>query len=82
MREVWAGAILAGLLWRLAFLGFSLYIRGYSRLSVHGSITAVVLFLVWVYVSAVIVLYGAEVSAAFARLEAEERTARRGVGGS
>jgi membrane protein len=82
LREVWAGAILAGLLWRLAFLGFSLYIRGYSRLSVHGSITAVVLFLVWVYVSAVIVLYGAEVSAAFARLEAEERTAPRGGGGS
>jgi membrane protein len=82
LREVWTGAILAGLLWRLAFTGFSLYIRGYSRLSVHGSITAVVLFLVWVYVSAVILLYGAEVSAAFARLEAEERAARRAVGGS
>jgi membrane protein len=82
LREVWTGAILAGLLWRLAFTGFSLYIRGYSRLSVHGSITAVVLFLVWVYVSAVILLYGAEVSAAFARLEAEDRAARRAVGGS
>jgi membrane protein len=76
LREVWPGAILAGGLWRLAFMGFSLYVRGLSRWSVNGSITAVVIFLVWVYVSAVILLYGVEVSAAFARLDAEDRAAR------
>jgi membrane protein len=75
VRDVWLGAILAGGLWRLAFMAFSLYVRGYSRWSVHGSITAVVIFLVWVYVSAVILLYGVEVSAAFARLDAEDRAA-------
>ena len=36
--------------------------------SVHGSIAAVVVFLLWVYVSAVILLYGVEVTAAYARL--------------
>lgn len=76
LREVWIGAILAGVLWRIAFIGFALYIRGYSRWSVHGSITAVVLFLVWVYVSAVILLYGVEVSAAYARLDTEDRAER------
>ena len=80
LREVWLGAILAGVLWRLAFIGFALYIRGYSRWSVHGSITAVVLFLVWVYVSAVILLYGVEVSAAYARLDTEDRAARAPAG--
>jgi len=79
LRDVWLGAILAGGLWRLAFMGFSLYVRGLSRWSVHGSITAVVIFLVWVYVSAVILLYGVEVSAAFARLDAEDRAARATV---
>ena len=79
LREVWPGAILAGGLWRLAFMGFSLYVRGLSRWSVNGSITAVVIFLVWVYVSAVILLYGVEVSAAFARLDAEDRAARAAV---
>jgi membrane protein len=79
LREVWPGAILAGGLWRLAFMGFSLYVRGLSRWSVHGSITAVVIFLVWVYVSAVILLYGVEVSAAFARLDAEDRATRTTV---
>ena len=68
LRDVWLGAILAGGLWRLAFAGFSWYVRDLARFSVHGSIAAVVVFLVWVYLSAVILLYGAEVSAAYARL--------------
>ena len=67
LRDVWFGAILAGILWHLAFAGFSLYLRG-ARLSVHGSIGAVIGFLIWVYLSSVILLYGVEVTAAYARL--------------
>jgi membrane protein len=67
-RDVWVGAVTTGLLWRLALAGFSRYVRDLSRFSVHGSIAAVVVFLVWVYISAVILLYGAEVTAAYARL--------------
>jgi membrane protein len=68
LRDVWFGAILAGLLWRLTFAGFAWYVRDLSRFSVHGSVAAVVVFLLWVYVSAVILLYGCEVTAAYARL--------------
>jgi len=71
LRDVWFGAILAGVLWRLAFEGFSWYLRDLSRFSVDGSIAAVVAFLVWVYLSAVILLYGVEVTAAYARLRKE-----------
>jgi membrane protein len=67
-RDVWVGAILTGLLWRGALALFSIYVRDLSRFSVHGSIAAVVVFLIWVYVSAVILLYGAEFTAAYARL--------------
>jgi membrane protein len=67
-RDVWVGAVLTGLLWRLALAGFSQYVRDQSRFSVHGSIGGVVVFLLWVYISAVIFLYGAEVTAAYARL--------------
>jgi membrane protein len=68
-RDVWVGAVLAGLLWRGALAGFSIYVRDLSRfVTVHGSIAAVVVFLLWIYVSAVILLYGAEVTAANARL--------------
>jgi membrane protein len=67
-RDVWVGAILTGLLWRGALAGFSWYVRDLSRFSVHGSIAAVVVFLFWVYISAVILLFGVEVTAAYARL--------------
>lgn len=67
-RDVWVGAVLTGLLWRGALAGFSRYVRDLHRFSVHGSIAAVVVFLVWVYISAVILLYGVEVTAAYARL--------------
>jgi membrane protein len=67
-RDVWVGAVITGLLWRVALSGFSYYVRDMSRFSVHGSIAAVVVFLFWVYISAVILLYGVEVTAANARL--------------
>jgi membrane protein len=67
-RDVWVGAVVTGLAWRGALAGFSWYVRDLRRFSVHGSIAAVVVFLVWVYISAVILLYGVEVTAAYARL--------------
>ena len=49
--------------------GFSWYMRDMSRFTrVNGSIAAVVVFLVWVYLQAVILLYGVEFTAAYARL--------------
>jgi membrane protein len=68
-RDVWVGAILTGLLWRAAFDGFAWYVTGNARMSqIQGSITTVVVFLLWIYVSAVILMYGVEFTAAYARL--------------
>jgi len=68
-RDVWVGAILTGVLWRGAFDGFAWYIAHNSRLTlIQGSIAAVVVFLLWIYVSAVILMYGVEFTASYARL--------------
>ena len=68
-RDVWVGAALTGILWRIAFDGFSWYIsRNTSMTMIHGSIAAVVVFLFWVFVSAIILMYGVEFTAAYARL--------------
>jgi membrane protein len=68
-RDVWVGATLTGVLWRAAFDGFSWYIsRNKSMTMIHGSIAAVVVFLLWVYVSSIILMYGVEFTAAYARL--------------
>jgi membrane protein len=68
-RDVWIGALVTGLLWKGALEAFSWYMRDMSRFTrVNGSIAAVVVFLVWVYIQAVILLYGVEFTAAYARL--------------
>jgi membrane protein len=68
-RDVWVGAFITGLLWRGALAALSWYMREMTSFTrVNGSIAAVVVFLVWVYVQAVILLYGVEFTAAFARL--------------
>jgi membrane protein len=68
-RDVWVGALVTGLLWKGALDGFSWYVRDMTRFTaVNGSIAAVVVFLVWVYTQAVILLYGVEFTAAYARL--------------
>ena len=67
-RDVWVGAILTGLLWRLAFDGFAWYVKTGRLTEVHRSIAAVVIFLVWVYVSSIILMYGVQFTAGYARL--------------
>ncbi|MGE0866022.1 MAG: YihY/virulence factor BrkB family protein [Vicinamibacterales bacterium] len=69
-RDVWPGAIAVGILWRLAFSLFAWYASDLATWNViHGSIAAVVVFLLWIYVSVVILLYGVEVTATYARLQ-------------
>jgi membrane protein len=74
-RDVWPGAILVGVLWRMALSLFSWYAADLASWNViHGSIAVFVVFLLWIYVSAVILLYGVEMTASYARLqEAAER---------
>lgn len=68
-HDVWVGAVLTGVLWRLAVDGFSWIIGGSGRLTlIHGWIAAVVVFLLWIYVSSVILMYGVEFTAAHARV--------------
>jgi membrane protein len=69
-RDVWPGAVIVGLLWRAALSMFSWYASDLATWNViHGSIAAVVIFLLWIYVSAVILLYGVEMTASYARLQ-------------
>jgi membrane protein len=68
-RDVWLGAVVTGLLWKLTLQVFSWLVGDMSRYTrVNGSIAVVVVFLIWVYMQAVILLYGVEFTAAYARL--------------
>jgi membrane protein len=58
-RDVWIGAFLSGLMWRGALALFSYYVKDMSKFNIHGTVSFVVVFLIWVYLSAVILLFGA-----------------------
>jgi membrane protein len=69
LRDVWVGAIITGLVLRIVLEAFAYYVRDLSRLNaIHGSIAAVIVFLIWVYSSAVVLIYGAEFTATHIRL--------------
>jgi membrane protein len=67
-RDVWVGAIFTGLLWKGGFEAFSWTISRNAQIQVvNGSIAVVVVFLMWIYMSSVILMYGVEFTAAHYR---------------
>ncbi|RPI49601.1 MAG: YihY/virulence factor BrkB family protein [Acidobacteria bacterium] len=76
VKDVWLGALITGLLWDACFTGFSWFIRDVSRFSrIHGSIATVIVFLIWVYSSAVILLWGVEFTASYSKMRRDMRAA-------
>src|SRR2546427_256126 len=65
-RDVWVGAVTTSLLFTAgkSLLGF--YLGNNSTVSAYGAAGSVVLILLWVYYSAQILLYGAEVTQVYA----------------
>jgi membrane protein len=71
-RWVSVGSIVATVIWVVASLALSLYVDNFgSYAKTYGSLAGVVVLLLWLYVSAFIVLLGAEINA-----EAEQQTAK------
>jgi len=71
-RQALPGALVAALLFEVAKNVFGLYVRNFANFDlVFGSLGAVAAFLFWVYLSAAIMLYGAQVAAAARRGEGE-----------
>ena len=62
-RWVFPGALLATLLWLIASWGFSFYVSNFGSYGeVYGSISAVVVMLLWMFLTSFIILVGAELN--------------------
>ena len=62
VREL-PGAAIAALLWMLITNGFSFYIKHLSSASyMYGSLTSVILIVMWLYICMQVVFYGAEIN--------------------
>ncbi len=69
--SVWRGGVLATALWFAATLFFGWYVRHIANYNVlYGSIAAVILLLVWMYVLAVIAFIGCEFNKEWEKAEA------------
>jgi membrane protein len=63
-RWITPGSILATIVWLLGTAGFGLYVANFgSYNATYGSLGAVIVFLTWLYLSAYIMLLGAELNA-------------------
>ncbi len=59
------GAVLATLLWLLASLAFSYYVSNFGNYGeMYGAISAVVILMLWLYLTCLIILIGGEVNSA------------------
>ncbi len=68
-RDIWPGALVATIFFEIIKNGFSFYIANFGRYDVvYGSLGAVVAFLFWMYLSAVVLLFGAEVASEYPRV--------------
>lgn len=65
-RSVWVGAVVTSLLFVLGKFGIGLYIGRSSPGDAFGAASALAVILVWIYYAAMIVLYGAEFTQAWA----------------
>jgi YihY family inner membrane protein len=67
VRDALPGALLAGLLWEAAKYLFAWSLNYFHYDEIYGSVGAVVAVLTWSYVSSLILLFGAQLTAVFHR---------------
>jgi membrane protein len=67
-RWVTPGGILAIVIWLVASAGFALYVANFGSYNrTYGSLAALIIFLVWVWISNIAILFGAELNAELER---------------
>ena len=63
---MWSGAALTALLFWLGGYGIGVYLRFSSLSSAYGAASTLTVFLIWVFISTSIVLYGAKFTQLYA----------------
>lgn len=81
LRYLWPGALLTAVAFEVVEIGFAFYLAYFGHYDViYGSLGGLITLLVWVFVSANILIFGAEVSAEIPRvLEGQARTGVEGT---
>ena len=71
--DIWPGALVASVAWEVLKWAFNLYTTSLANWgAIYGPITGVIVLLLWFYLSAHVILFGAEFSAAYDQLRGEK----------
>lgn len=71
-RFITPGSVLAVLVWISASLGFGYYAQNFATYdAMYGSIGAIIIFLLYLYISAAVLLFGAELNAVIEHMSQE-----------
>jgi membrane protein len=74
-RWVTWGSVIATVLWVIASLGFSVYVANFGNYNeTYGALGAVVVLLLWLFLSAFVVILGAEINAEMEHQTAHDTT--------
>ncbi len=64
LKETFPGSIFVTLGWAMSSVIFSFYVNNFGKYSVtYGSLGGVIVFLIWLYISSIIIVLGGEVNA-------------------
>ncbi|SDP28348.1 membrane protein [Nakamurella panacisegetis] len=67
-RWISVGAVIAVLVWIVASVGFGFYVANFSRYNkTYGSLAGVIVFLLWLWITNLALLFGAEIDAEIER---------------
>jgi membrane protein len=81
IRWITPGAAVGVLLWIVLSVGFSIYVRNFSSYgAVYGAFAAAIILLLWLYLSANVFLFGAELNAELERSAGATPEPRGGYG--
>ncbi|MBE0447041.1 MAG: YihY/virulence factor BrkB family protein [Actinobacteria bacterium] len=69
-KSILPGTLVAGLTWEIAKYGFAFYLNAFAREGyglVYGGLASIVLLMFWLYISAVLLLLGADINVVYGR---------------
>jgi membrane protein len=73
-RDIWLPSVLAGAVFEIATYIFGWYVTSLGNYNaVYGSLASVIILLLWVYLSAVILILGAEMGSVLAARRGEHQ---------
>ena len=77
-RNVVPGAIIALIGWMVVSAAFSFYVENFANYSViYGALGAIIVLMVWLNLTAVVLILGAEINGVLIAMAAEDRSRRR-----